>query len=683
MPYKPWTPRRPVNPNLRDSCDFCDSGPSAPSSTAKSGSQPLATFGGGVATFEEAPLPPAGKVATRGKRVATGCDSENAVQDEEKPLRSQESQESQESDLRVLTPAPPPQVYRVANLEDLNRFRALLAREEGAGFDLETTGLDPHMDRMAAVSFFLPGEGAAYVLDLNALPLEPVLEVFGETPSLVGHNLGFDLGFLMAQGVYLSLEGGLPWDTGLVDQVLGARARMRSLRDLSAEVGVALDKDLQVSDWTGPLSEDQVRYAGLDAWAAWTIAERQKPLVQVEGLEKVVALEMAALPAVALMRLRGVPFDLEVWEGAAREAEAERARILQELRGYGDDLFAEGPNWDSPKQVLDLFRRLGLGLPDTREETLAGIDHPLARALLGYREVQKRLSTYGRDWGKWLHPKTGRIHPEWRQIGAETGRMACAKPNLMQVPRAPTYRRAFRPEEGRLLVKADYSQIELRIAAEISGDPAMLAAYRQGQDLHALTASRILGKPPEEVTKGDRQLAKAVNFGLVYGMGARSFQVYARTGYGVDLTLEEAERLRALFFKTYPGLRAWHRRQPEGEAEVRTLAGRKRKTGRYTEKLNTPVQGTGADGLKLALALLYERLVRRGLQEKVFPVLAVHDELVLEAPAELAKPAALLLVNAMREGMRAAGLKEVPVEVEAGIYLDWGVTKVEVKHEPG
>ncbi|WP_460315912.1 DNA polymerase [Thermus oshimai] len=577
-------------------------------------------------------------------------------------------------------PTPPP-VYRVADLGDLNRFRTRLMGEEVAGFDLETTGLDPHRDRIAAVSFYLPGEGAAYVLDLNTLPLEPVLELFGETPNLVGHNLGFDLSFLMAQGVYLRPQGGSVWDTGLVDQVLGARARMRALKDLAAEVGVTLDKDLQVSDWTGPLSEDQVRYAGLDAWSAWAVAEAQRPRVRVEGLEEVVGLEMAALPAVALMRLKGVPFDPEVWEGAAREAEEERERILRDLQGYGDDLFSEGPNWDSPKQVLHLFRRLGVDLADTREETLAGVDHPLARALLRYREVQKRLSTYGRDWGKWIHPRTGRVHPEWRQIGAETGRMACARPNLMQVPRDPLYRRAFRPGEGRVLVKADYSQIELRIAAEISGDRAMLAAYREGQDLHVLTASRVLGKPPGEVTKEDRQLAKAVNFGLVYGMGARSFQVYAKTGYGVDLTLEEAERLRTLFFKTYPGLRAWHRQQPEGEAEVKTLAGRKRRTGRFTEKLNTPVQGTGADGLKLALALLYGRLVGKGLQDRVFPVLAVHDEIVLEAPTELAKPAALLLKNAMREGMKAAGLKEVPVEVEVGVYRDWGVTPVEVKRE--
>jgi len=566
----------------------------------------------------------------------------------------------------------PPPVVLVEDLASLEALLPLLAREEAVGADLETTGLDPLTAKVRLASFYLPSEGKAYVLDLFRLGEGVVEKLFsGEGPGLVGHNLGFDLGFLMARGLY---PLGLPWDTGLVDQVLGHRARMRPLEEVAREAGITLDKALQTSDWASALSQEQIAYAGLDAWAAWAIRQAQEPEVNRLGLREVVALEMAALPAAVLMRLRGVPFDPGIWEEAVREAEARREEALARLREFEAGLLQGAVNWDSPQQALKALKALGLDLPDTREDTLAQHgEHPAVRALLEYRAWAKRVSTYGRDWGKYLHPKTGRIHPSWHQIGAETGRMACSKPNLQQVPREPALRRAFRAPKGRVLVKADYAQIELRLAAVIAGEGAMLQAFREGKDLHALTASLVLGKPLEAVGKEDRQLAKALNFGLLYGLGAEGLRRYALAGYGVRLSPEEAQALREAFFRAYPGLKRWHRAQPEGEVEVRTLLGRRRATARYTEKLNTPVQGSGADGLKLALGLLYQELVKRGLQEEVCPALAVHDEVVVEAPEALAEEALALLVRAMEWGMEVAVKGGAPVQVEAGIYLDWGV----------
>jgi DNA polymerase-1 len=209
--------------------------------------------------------------------------------------------------------------------------------------------------------------------------------------------------------------------------------------------------------------------------------------------------------------------------------------------------------------------------------------------------------------------------------------MSCTGPNLQQLPRDAAYRRCIRAPEGKVLVKADYSQIELRIAAKVSGDQAMLEAYGRGEDLHALTARRVLGL--EQVTKEHRQLAKALNFGLLYGIQAKGFRVYARRQYGLDLTLEQAEQYRRAFFTAYPGLETWHRRVKQEHApETRTLAGRRRLLGVQTSdtlRLNSPVQETGADGLKLALALLWER---RGQCLGAFPVLAVHDETALGWP---------------------------------------------------
>jgi DNA polymerase-1 len=221
-----------------------------------------------------------------------------------------------------------------------------------------------------------------------------------------------------------------------------------------------------------------------------------------------------------------------------------------------------------------------------------------------------------------------------------------------------------------VLVKADYSQIELRIAAKLTGDKALLAAYQSGADLHTLTARSVLGKA--EVAKQDRQLAKALNFGLLYGMGARGFRLYAKSNYSLDLTLAEAERYRGAFFKAYPGLTAWHRRvRAARTADTRTLAYRRRildAKAPDTLRLNSPVQGTGADGLKEALGLLWER---RAEVPGACPVLAVHDEIVVECDEAQAPAVGEWLRKAMVDGM-APLVAPVPVEVEVKAGRSWG-----------
>lgn len=554
-----------------------------------------------------------------------------------------------------------PQGYNL--ITEAHQLEPLLPRLMAApvlGLDLETTGLDPHQDRPRLLS--LSTERDTYLVDLFALPhaleaLRPLFEA-KTGPVLVGHNLKFDLAFLLKAGLWP--EGRRLWCTGLAHQVIHARSRMPALADLVP----SLDKSLQTSDWSGPLSEAQLAYAAKDAQVLLPLYHQQKGEVQRLGLGRVMEIESRTLPAVAWMGLKGTPFDPERWLATAKEAELSAQEALKRLDWR--------TNWDSPKQVLEALRRAGIELSDTREETLSRYrTHPTVAALLAYREHRKRVGTYGPAWLENLHPLTGRIRPSWQQIGAESGRMSCSRPNLQQVPREPAYRACFRAPIGRVLVKADYSQIELRLAAQIAGEKRMLEAFERGEDLHTLTARLVTGKA--EPSRGDRQLAKALNFGLLYGMGSEGLRTYARANYGLELSPQEAEALREAFFRAYPGLRAWHRRQPEGETEVRTLAGRRRVTDRYTEKLNTPVQGSGADGLKLALAVLYED---RHRSPNAFPVLAVHDEIVIEAPADGVSAAHTWLTRAMREGMEAI-LTGVPVLVEAGVYGDWGVTEWE------
>lgn len=552
-----------------------------------------------------------------------------------------------------------PQPYNL--ITEAHQLEPLLPRLMQApvlGLDTETTGLDPHRDRVRLLSLAAP-EGETYLIDLFRVEPRALLPLFGaEGPVLVGHNLRFDLAFLARLGLELP-SGHRLHDTALAHQVIHHQARMPALADLVP----GLDKTHQTSDWSGPLTEAQLSYAARDAQVLLPLYDRQKAEVQRLGLSRVLEIEHRALPAISWLELSGVPFDASRWLEVAKAEEARAKEALQKLDWR--------TNWDSPKQVLEALRRAGLSLYDTREESLAAHrDHPLVSALLAYREHKKRLSTYGGSWLEYLHPTTGRIHPSWRQIGAASGRMACSSPNLQQVPREPAYRACFRAPEGRVLVKADYSQIELRLAAQIAGEKRMIEAFQRGEDLHALTAKLVTGKP--EPARADRQLAKALNFGLLYGLGAEGLRTYARSGYGVELSTQEAAKLRERFFQSYPGLRAWHRSQPEGLSEVRTLTGRRRLTDRHTEKLNTPVQGSGADGLKLALALLYER---RHEQPGV-PVLAVHDEMVLEAPEEHAAEALEWLTGVMQDGMSQI-LTGVPVLVEAGVYQDWGVTSHE------
>jgi DNA polymerase-1 len=350
------------------------------------------------------------------------------------------------------------------------------------------------------------------------------------------------------------------------------------------------------------------------------------------------------------------------------------------LKDTLDDLAPSGVkgwNWNSPKQIIEAFSLQGVKLSDTKAETISRYEHPLAKALLEYRKTSKLVGTYG---PKLLEKvDDGRIYGSWWQNGAGTGRMASSSPNLQNLP--PEVRRYVKAPEGGRLVMADYSQIELRIAAKISADKRMLAAFANGEDVHAITARSLTER--EEVTKQERKLAKAVNFGLLYGMSPGGLRNYARASYGVEMTKEEAERYWQHFFEIYPGLRAWHDREyrqlkKHGSTETRTLTGRRR-TGvtKLTERLNSPVQGTGADGLKLALALLYER---RGECPGAVPILAVHDEVVVECPEEQAEEVKDWLEKAMVDGMEEvlnSGLgtdhpERVPVKVKVKVVNRWG-----------
>jgi DNA polymerase-1 len=555
----------------------------------------------------------------------------------------------------------------VSDAADLAMVATAVEESRRVGLDTETTGLDPRTDRLRLLQ--LATERGTYLVDCFAVGPSPLWGALSGV-ELVGHNLAFDLAFLAR----LRFEPGRVFDTQRAAELLTGRqgrGYFTLAQTVERELGRDLDKAGQKSDWSVPvLTADQFRYAAADAEVLPPLADALAARHREASLERVAAIEARAVPAVAWMAGAGVGFDRAAWGKLAAEAEAERDR----LRGLLDD---EAPtpdgrlfkaiNWNSTDQVQEVFRKAGVVLDSTGDDALAACDHPLAALLRDYRTAAKLVSTYGRDWLKHV-ASDGRAYPGWQQIGAgASGRMSCRDPNVQNLPRDPRYRRCFVAPPGRVLVKADYSQIELRIAAKVSGDARMLEAYRTGEDLHALTARSVLGKA--DVTKADRQTAKSLNFGLLYGMGAKGLRAYARSNYGVELTEAQAREYRAAFFRAYPGLRRWHNSVPDRPIETRTLAGRRRQNvAKFTEKLNTPVQGTGADGLKTALALLWER---RADCPGAVPVLAVHDEIVVEVDASQAEAVSGWLRQAMLDGMVPL-VEPVPVEVEIGVAPTWG-----------
>jgi DNA polymerase I-like protein with 3'-5' exonuclease and polymerase domains len=568
----------------------------------------------------------------------------------------------------AVTANQPPYIL-VNDAAGLDMVVAALDNTALVAIDTETTGLDPHSGRVRLLSLAtdtVDGGSVAYLIDCFAVDPRPALQAL-DGKQLVFHNSEFDLPFLMRLGFTPS---GPIHDTIVMSRLLTAGTRDGN--DLAEcakrELGIAMDKDLQRSDWSGSLSAEQLRYAAADVLVLPALYHSLRDKVKVAGLDGTLKIEERANPAVAWMAHAGVALDAGRWREAVAQVEQDSARLERELA----DLAPADPaqmftswNFESPEQVKRLFGLLGVELASTDDNALAAVEHPLAGKLRDFRAARKLVTSYG---GKFLaHVRgDGRVYPGWRQLGAGSGRMACTRPNMQQLPRDGDFRRCIHAPEGRLLVKADYSQIELRIAAKLTGDANLTEAYRRGDDVHVITAKRVLGVA--EVTKEHRQLAKALNFGLLYGMGARGFRRYAKSKYGVDLSEEEATRLRDGFFAAYPGLRRWHRSMRDGAVETRTLAGRRcLGVEHFSEKLNTPVQGTGADGLKAALGLLWER---RGQCPGAFPVLAVHDEVVVECAGEHVEAAAAWLKGAMVDAL-APLIAPVPVEVEVRVGTNW------------
>ena len=610
--------------------------------------------------------------------------------------------------LRQSTPAAPKQeeYATILNREQLVEWLERLRGAPTAGLSVEASGDNPMQHRLAGLAF-AAGEGEAAFVPLapRDLASEAVERSDGnELLALlkdwledadcqkVGHNLKFISHVLANHDIHLAGAAG---DTMLDSYVLNStaiahhfeQAVERYLKlDCISEVEVLGKGRARITLAQAPL-ERVTPFAAQKADYALRLHHRLSgELAKAPELEKVLAgMEMPLSPVLASMERAGVLVDAEVLGEQSRELAEQLGALEQQAFEQAGTAF----NLGSPKQLGDvLFNRLGLdpvrrtstGQPSTSESVLHELAavHPLPETVLQYRNLAKLKTGYTDALPGCIDPRTGRVHTSYQQAVAATGRLSSINPNLQNIPaRTPEGRRirqAFVAPEGRVLVSADYSQIELRIMAELSGDEGLLKAFSEDMDVHRATAAEVFATPLEEVSADQRRAAKAINFGLIYGMSPFGL---ARQ---INVSRAEAQDYVDHYFARYPGVQQYMERtrvQAHDQGWVETLFGRRlylpdirardyrRRSYAERSAINAPMQGTAADIIKRAMIGIHEWL--EPLNDKARLIMQVHDELVFECLDDFAAE----LADEVTQRMAGAASLKVPLKVDVGRGTNW------------
>lgn len=610
-----------------------------------------------------------------------------------------------EATLTIKEPVKSQTIYRVIrDKKDLVEFLRSIPEEKTLSIDTETTSSDSLRCGLVGISLSCkPGE-AAYIPighspDIaggDQMPIEDAREALSpvlQSTEIIkcGHNIKYDIHVL--KGVGLSISANV-FDTMIASQLLEPERESHGLKALAPqEIGIPMKPIAElIGSGKNMISMDQVPvkmtadYACLDADASLQLMRHFKPQLEESGLENLFNdVEMPLVSILAQMEATGIAIDAAHFENLA----ADTKTILRRLEGDCFELAGHPFNLNSPKQVAAvLFEELKL--PATKKgksgystdvSVLEEISskHPLPKKLLEYRGYEKLLSTYIETLPRQVNPKTGRIHTTYIQNGAATGRLSSREPNLQNIPvRTPegrAIRAGFIPgEKGWRLLSADYSQIELRILAHLSGDKALVEGFRQGADIHKLTAARIFGSPEELITDEMRDMAKVINFGVIYGMTAHGLAIQTR------LTRYDAQKFIDDYFHIYGGVRQWIDRTTAEAAQkgyVSTLLGRRRfiadmkspnKTIRAAADrvaVNTPIQGTSADMIKKAMIAVHNRLRNDNFRARM--LMQVHDELVFETPEDETERLAAMVTEEMEQALPL----NVPVRVGIKTGFNW------------
>jgi DNA polymerase-1 len=604
---------------------------------------------------------------------------------------------SQEKDVEV-------KYHTILTESDLDDLVSKLRQQTDFAVDTETSGLDPVTSDIVGISIaFQPHE--AYYIPVShryigvpeQLPLELVVDklkplLSGSSIGKIGQNIKYDLQIFRRYGIELS---NISFDTMLASYILNPSARGHNLSDLAMQyLG---HKMIPIQDLIGKgknqITMDEVdverasEYACEDADITLQLKSDLEPELHKYELESVFReIELPLIPVLAEMEMTGIRVDTEY----LKELSGKLSKQVNSLTEKIHELAGEEFNINSPKQLGEiLFEKLGLP-PGKRTKTgystneaelerLSAAGYDLPSLILEFRSIAKLKSTYVDALPEQINPKTGRVHTFFNQAVTETGRLSSSNPNLQNIPirteEGREIRRAFIPgEECSLLLAADYSQIELRMLAHLSGDATLIEAFRNNEDIHSRTASLIFGLPLEQIAPNMRRQAKTINFGIIYGMGA------FRLARELEISLGEAQRFIDSYFKTYSGVKTYFDGVINFAREngyVTTISGRRRRipeinsrnrnTREFAERtaINTPVQGSAADMIKLAMIKIAEFFKSENLKSKL--LLQVHDELVFEVhEAELDK-----IQRNVCSLMEEALPLDVPVKVDVGIGKNW------------
>ncbi len=607
-------------------------------------------------------------------------------------------------DKRYRRVAPGDAVGRAALVADLGR-------RESFCFDVETDGLDEKRARLLGIAFSWERDTGHYVeMPADAESAAKILEEFRavlEDAAIekIGHNLKFDVSVLHWHGVPVV---GVLFDTMLAHTLIEPDQRHRM--DFLSETylgytpiaydevfGKPMEKSGQLTMFdeidaeapAGPDPELIARYAAEDADVTWQLAEILRAKLREAGQERVFfEIESPLLPVLVRMEGEGVRIDT----GALAEIGDSLAANMDTLQSRVYAAAGTEFNLNSPKQVGEiLFDRLHLvekpkktktGQYKTDEQTLASLaaSHEIVADLLAYREAAKLKGTYVDTLPGAIFEKTGRVHTTFHQLMTATGRLASNNPNLQNIPirteQGREIRKAFVPRDaGHVLLSADYSQIELRVMASLSGDAGMMEAFEAGHDIHSITAARVFGVDLEGVTGDMRRTAKMVNFGIIYGISA--FGLSQRLG---TLSRGEAGEIIEQYWRQYPGVKAYMESTVAFAQEhgyVETVTGRRRylrdinsrnatvRSAAERTAINTPIQGSAADMIKIAMVTIDRELRSGGYRSRM--ILQVHDELVFD----LHRDERDAVVPLVEKGMREALPLKVPIVVETGVGENW------------
>jgi DNA polymerase-1 len=600
--------------------------------------------------------------------------------------------------------APAGEYEVVFDEESFDRWVERLSACDLVAFDTETTSLDYMEAEIVGLSFACETGKAAYVPVAHDYPgapdqlsrdfvlgrLKPWLE--NPAASKVGHHLKYDAHVLLNHGIHLA---GIAYDSMLESYVLNSTATRHDMDSVARKyLGV---ETIHYEDVAGKgakqLSFNEVPleqagpYAAEDADITLRLHEKLWPALRETGqlADVYSGIEQPLVPVLTRMEHRGVRIDTGLLAALSSEFSTKMLQLEEEAYEAAGTKF----NLGSPKQLqeilfevqgLPVIRKTPKGQPSTAEDVLQELadEYPLPRIILDYRGLAKLKSTYTDKLPGQVNARTGRVHTSYHQAVAATGRLSSSDPNLQNIPirnaEGRRIRQAFVPPEGSVLLAADYSQIELRIMAHISGDEGLLRAFAEDRDIHQATAAEVFGLEPDSVSTDQRRSAKAINFGLIYGMSAFGL---ARQ---LNISRAEAQSYVELYFERYPGVRDYMdrtREQAREQGYVETVFGRRlylpeiraRQAQRrqYAERsaINAPMQGTAADIIKRAMLAVDDWLLEE--DTGAFLVMQVHDELVLEVPQSAADEITTKVVNLMESAAELG----VALKVDTGIGANW------------